>query len=120
MTQSADNPAAPALESLRELPKLAALDIVHRLMHASQERNDMLSGLRRSHHKYGDAVLTRLPAMKMVNLFGPDANRFVLLDQQRIFSAVCLASRSDWPPPRLRVLPGWHSWCLRAGLERSR
>ena len=80
MTQSFESPVAPA-DNLKELPKLGALEIFGRVLRASQERNDMLSGLQRSHEKYGEAVAFNLPAMKMVNLFGPDANRFVLLDQ---------------------------------------
>ncbi|MBW2387020.1 MAG: cytochrome P450 [Deltaproteobacteria bacterium] len=95
----AENPVAPAV-ALKELPKLGAVDIFQRLMHASQERNDMLSGLRRSHEKYGEAVATNLPGMKMVNLFGPDANRFVLLDQERIFSA-----RKPWMMIMGKIFP---------------
>ena len=99
MTQSFESPVAPA-DNLKELPKLGALEIFGRMLHASQERNDMLSGLQRSHEKYGEAVAFNLPAIKMVNLFGPDANRFVLLDQERIFSA-----RKPWMAIMGKIFP---------------
>ncbi len=102
MTQALEGPGTPAnpLNPARELPKLGARDIFKRLLNARQERNDMLSGLRNTHEKFGDAVLTRLPGMKMVNLFGPDANRFVLLDTDRIFSA-----RKPWMMIMGKIFP---------------
>ena len=102
MTQALEGPGTPAKprNSLRELPKLGARDMFKRLLNASQERNDMLSGLRSTHEKFGDAVLTPLPGMKMVNLFGPDANRFVLLDPERIFSA-----RKPWMMIMGKIFP---------------
>jgi cytochrome P450 len=72
---------------LNELPRQGLRDLFSRFLSGSKEREDMLSGLQSANEKYGDAVMTKLPNMTMVNLFGPDANRFVLLDPDKIFSA---------------------------------
>ena len=74
-------------EGLRELPRQRVVDIVQRIRHESSDRRDMRASLQRANQQYGDGVVTRLPGVKMVNLFGPDANRLVLLDSERIFSA---------------------------------
>ena len=86
--------------ALKELPRQALSDIWHRMLNASAERRDMLSGLQRAHEKYGDAAAMRLPGMQMVNLFGPDANRLVLLDTERIFSA-----RKPWMMIMGKIFP---------------
>ena len=48
----------------------------------------------------------------MVNLFGPDANRLVLLDRDRIFS-----SRQPWMPIMGRIFP--NGLLLRDGDEHK-
>ena len=55
MTQALEGPGTPANppNPARELPKLGARDMFKRLLNASQERNDMLSGLRNTHEKNG-------------------------------------------------------------------
>jgi len=47
----------------------------------------MLTPLQRMHERYGVGVLYRMGPMPMVHLFGPDANRAVLLDREGLFSA---------------------------------
>ncbi|MCS5619456.1 MAG: cytochrome P450 [Myxococcota bacterium] len=99
--------------ALKELPRQGLSDIWYRVVNASAERRDMLSGLQRAHEKYGDAATVRLPGMRMVNLFGPDANRLVLLDTERIFSA-----RKPWMMIMGKIFPdglllldgGEHKW----------
>lgn len=71
----ADIPRLPLRESLREL------------VNNGGGRIDMRSGLQRHHRKYGNAVSRGRGPFRMVTLFGPDANRLVLLDPDRIFSA---------------------------------
>ncbi len=50
-------------------------------------RVDMLAGLQRLYDDYGGVVIQEAGPMRFVNMFGPDANRHVLLDRERIFSA---------------------------------
>jgi cytochrome P450 len=63
-------------------------------------RVDMLTPLRRIHARLGDVVMQQAGAFRMVNLFGPDANRRVLLDQERIFSA-----KLPWDAIMGRIFP---------------
>jgi cytochrome P450 len=63
-------------------------------------RVDMLGPLRELSARHGDVVLQRAGPFRMVNLFGPDANRFVLLDPQRIFSA-----KQPWTAIMGRIFP---------------
>jgi cytochrome P450 len=60
----------------------------------------MLTPLRRLHMRHGDVVMQQAGAFRMVNLFGPDANRTVLLDRDRIFSA-----RKPWDAIMGRIFP---------------
>jgi cytochrome P450 len=85
---------------LNELPQQKLRDLLGRFASGKRERKNMLSGLQRTHERYGEAVITRLPNMRMVNLFGPDANRYVLLDPDRIFSA-----RKPWMMIMGKIFP---------------
>jgi cytochrome P450 len=85
---------------LKELPRLRFSEIANRFMRPDKARKDMLSGLDTSYRKYGNAVSAPLGIINMVNLFGPDANRLVLLDQERIFSA-----RKPWMDIMGRIFP---------------
>ena len=83
------------------IPKIGLLRLLSRmLLSGRNERVDMLSGLSRQHDELGPVVLQDAGLMKMVNLFGPDANRLVLLDQNRIFSA-----RRPWMQIMGRIFP---------------
>lgn len=50
-------------------------------------RMDMRRNLTRLHDRYGPVARQGRGRIRFVNLFGPDANRFVLMDRERIFSA---------------------------------
>ena len=50
-------------------------------------RNDTLALTERMYERYGPVVMTSLGFMKSVNLFGPDANKFVMLDRENNLSA---------------------------------
>ena len=83
------------------IPKIGLLQLLSRmLLSGRDERVDMLSGLSRQYDELGPIVLQDAGLMKMVNLFGPDANRLVLLDQNRIFSA-----RRPWMQIMGRIFP---------------
>jgi cytochrome P450 len=78
--------AAVAARPYREIPRAGYRQMLSTLL-SGQERIDMLSRLRRQYDELGTVVAQSTPVVRMVNLFGPDANRFVLLDKDRIFSA---------------------------------
>lgn len=65
-----------------------------------RERIDMRSGLHRMYAEHGPVVARYTPLMSMVHLFGPEANRFVLLDKERVFSA-----REPWMMIMGRIFP---------------
>ena len=89
---------SPEADGLPELPAPPRPSLLHTLRMISSGgggRADMLSPLQRLHDEYGPVVMNKVGVFNMVNLFGPDANRFVLLDRDRIFS---------------RASRGWRSW----------
>ena len=93
---TSDPESAPA-----PIPKIGLLKLLSRALRSGRdERIDMLSALTRQYDELGPVVLQDAGVMKMVNLFGPDANRLVLLDHDRIFSA-----RRPWMQIMGRVFP---------------
>ncbi len=74
--------------------------LLERVLHPERERRDMLGGLDAVYRRYGEAVSAKVFAFNMVYLFGPDANRKVLLDQDGIFSA-----RKPWMAIMGRIFP---------------
>jgi cytochrome P450 len=83
------------------LPKVSLLQTLSRVLLSGRDgRIDMLSGLSRQYDELGPVVLQDAGVIKMVNLFGPDANRLVLLDPDRIFSA-----RRPWMQIMGRIFP---------------
>jgi cytochrome P450 len=60
----------------------------------------MRSRLERLYARHGNVVVQQIGAWRMVNLFGPDANRLVLLDRDRIFSA-----KRPWDMIMGRIFP---------------
>ena len=101
MSESAisPNPARASTHS-QALPRIPLRMLLDRILHPARERDDMHAGLRQIHDAYGPASCQHLPMLKIVNLLGPDANRVVLLDQQRIFSA-----RKPWMAIMGRIFP---------------
>jgi cytochrome P450 len=102
-------PAAP--EASREVPRAKLSEIARQIL-GGGERNDMLSPLQRFHARYGNAVMHSAGPFRMVHLFGPDANRLVLLDRQQIFS-----SRKPWTAIMGRIFP--NGLLLRDGQEHK-
>lgn len=92
--------AASPLRPPQEIPRPGALEVLRGILTGGGGRVDMLSRLQRQHDAHGTVVMLRLGAMRMVNLFGPDANRLVLLDRDRIFSA-----RRPWHAIMGRIFP---------------
>jgi cytochrome P450 len=82
------------------LPRIGLLTLLRRMAAPSADRLDMRAGLTRAYEEHGPASCNDLGLFKMVNLFGPDANRFVLLDKDRIFSA-----RKPWMQIMGRIFP---------------
>lgn len=50
-------------------------------------RNNALALIRRQHDRHGPVVSNGMGPLRNVSLFGPEANRFLLLDRDGIFSA---------------------------------
>lgn len=73
--------------ALRDIPRLPLRDAIRDFIKNKGGRIDMRSGLQRQHRELGNVVRRGGGPMRMVTLFGPDANRLVLLDGERIFSA---------------------------------
>jgi cytochrome P450 len=93
--------SAEASPATTPIPRVGLLTILGRaILQTRNERVDMLSALARLHDELGPVVLQDVGVMKMINLFGPDANRLVLLDQDRIFSA-----RRPWMQIMGRIFP---------------
>jgi cytochrome P450 len=72
----------------------------------------MLARLQRMYATHGNVAMAVMGPMKMVNLYGPDANRLVLLDRDRIFSA-----RRPWTAIMGRIFP--NGLLLRDGDEHK-
>jgi cytochrome P450 len=92
--------AATQLRSQSEIPRTGLWWILTHALSASGGRIDMLSDLRHLYAQHGRVVLQDVGLIKMINLFGPDANRFVLLDRDRIFSA-----RRPWDMIMGKIFP---------------
>ena len=75
------------MKSANEIPRLGFVKGLTLLAASGGGRVDMLSGLRDQYERLGPVVLQVSRPFKIVNLFGPDANRLVLLDREQIFSA---------------------------------
>jgi len=112
MSLPLDADDARAATVAADVPRASRWEMVRGLFSGGSERIDMLSRLRRMHERYGPAVLLDLGLIKYVTLFGPDANRFVLLDKDRIFSA-----RRPWMQIMGRIFP--NGLLLRDGDEHK-
>jgi cytochrome P450 len=84
----------------KPLPRVALSTTLKLLMSPSEERVHMRERLQRVYDRHGIASAQNLGIFNMVHLFGPDANRFVLLDKDRIFSA-----RKPWMTIMGRIFP---------------
>jgi len=85
MTESAT--ISPSSKGLADIPRLSLLESLRDIVESGGGRVDMRSGLQKQHHAYGNLVRRGRGPLSMVTLFGPEANRLVLLDRDRNFSA---------------------------------
>ena len=77
-----------SVRPFKEVPKLGFFQGLRVVAASGGGRVDMLSGLREQYETLGPVVLQLSGPFKLVNLFGPDANRLVLQDRDQIFSAM--------------------------------
>ena len=75
------------MKTLKDIPRLGFIKGLKLVAASGGGRVDMLSGLREQYETLGPVVLQLSGPFKLVNLFGPDANRLVLMDRDQIFSA---------------------------------
>ena len=68
-------------------PRLSGFAMLRAILTSAGQRVDMGAGIASLYDRYGPVVMQRAGPFQMVNLFGPDANRLVLLDRDQIFSA---------------------------------
>lgn len=102
----------PALKPFSEIPRGGLMSVLRTMLSTGAGRVDMLSNLRDMFDRHGHVVVQTAGPMKLVNLFGPDANRLVLLDRDQIFSA-----RQPWMQIMGRIFP--NGLLLRDGLEHK-
>jgi cytochrome P450 len=93
-----------------DIPKAPLRDTLRALFGGKSARIDMLSRLQRLYDQQGPVVGQSAGLFQLVNLFGPDANRFVLLDRDELFS-----SRLPWMMIMGRIFP--NGLLLRDGEE---
>jgi cytochrome P450 len=93
--------AGAALRPFSEIPSAGWLEMVRDLVfYERNQRVDMLSRLDRLYREHGPVVLQRAGPFKLLHLYGPNANRFVLLDKDHIFS-----TRRPWMMIMGRIFP---------------
>jgi cytochrome P450 len=98
-------PAAGASEAaprpFSEVPRTGWMQAVKGLLFFQQhQRVNMLSRLDHFYRELGPVVLHQAGPLSLLHLYGPDANRFVLLDKDHIFSA-----RRPWMLIMGRIFP---------------
>src|SRR5882672_11064066 len=71
-----------------EVPRLGFVRGMRLALASGGGRVDMLSGLRDQYERLGPVVVQISGPFTLVNLFGPEANRMVLMDREQIFSAM--------------------------------
>lgn len=85
---------------LRRLPRASLAATLKIFTSPTQERINMRGRLQSLYDRHGDVACLDVGFFRMVHLFGPEANRFVLLDKDRIFSA-----RKPWMTIMGRIFP---------------
>jgi cytochrome P450 len=104
--------AATTLRPFSEIPRSGIATAVRMMLSIGAGRVDMLSNLRGLYERHGPVVVQVAAPFRFVNLFGPDANRLVLLDREQIFSA-----RRPWMQIMGRIFP--NGLLLRDGDEHK-
>jgi cytochrome P450 len=100
------------VKSFSEVPRLGFWRGMRAALASGGGRVDMLSGLREQYERLGPVVLQISRPFTLVNLFGPDANRTVLLDRDQIFSA-----KRPWDQIMGRIFP--NGLLLRDGADHK-
>jgi cytochrome P450 len=102
----------PPLRPFSEIPRGGIMSVLRTMLSTGAGRVDMLTNLRDMFERHGYVVVQTAGPMKLVNLFGPEANRLVLLDRDQIFSA-----RQPWMQIMGRIFP--NGLLLRDGQEHK-
>ncbi|HXZ84430.1 MAG TPA: cytochrome P450 [Myxococcota bacterium] len=103
---------AAAVRPFSAVPRLGFLNGLRQVLASGGGRVDMLSGLQEQYDELGPVVLQLSGPFKLVNLFGPDAARVVLMDRDQIFSA-----QQPWTQIMGRIFP--NGLLLRDGAEHK-
>ena len=93
------NPREPELLPYSAIPSASQWEVLVNVV-TGRERVDMRSGLQRMYDHHGPVVRRATGLFSMVYLFGPEANRLVLLDKERVFSA-----RQPWMMIMGKIFP---------------
>jgi cytochrome P450 len=88
------------LRTIGDVPQMPLLDMLKAVVGNGRGRIDMRSGLAKLRADAGDVAIQGRWPLRMVNLFGPDANRLVLMDRDRVFS-----SRKPWMMIMGKIFP---------------
>ena len=100
--------------SEREIPRSPALRILKAFV-LQGTRLDVRAHNQTNYEEFGPVVGQGWGRFKSVNLYGPDANRFVLLDRDKIFSA-----REPWMMIMGKIFPnGLLLWRKDGGVSRE-
>jgi cytochrome P450 len=106
------DPAPAPRQPFSAIPRAGVLGAIRTLLSTGAGRIDMLSNLTSMYEQHGPAVVQIGGPFRFVNLFGPDANRLVLLDRDQSFSA-----RRPWMQIMGKIFP--NGLLLRDGLEHK-
>jgi cytochrome P450 len=90
----------PAGSSLKRLPRVPISTTLKLIASPMDERINMRARVQRINDRFGIAACQNAIVFRLAHLFGPDANRFVLLDKERVFSA-----RKPWMTIMGRIFP---------------
>ena len=95
------------------IPRLGVLRSLYQMLSSGGGRVDMLSGQQRMYREHGPVVRQFAGPIRFANLLGPDANNFVLMDREHIFSA-----RKPWTQIMGEIFP--NGLLLRDGEQHKR
>ncbi len=98
--------------NLKEIPRIGLKAAIQALLSQGGGRINMLSTLQEAHQRLGPVAGQQAGPFLLVHLFGPDANRFVLLDKDNLFSA-----RRPWMQIMGKIFP--NGLLLRDGAEHK-
>ena len=123
-----ENGVTPA--SGKPIPRASFVEAIRQTL---SYRDKTLELVDRLYRRYGPVVVVRTAMMPIVSLFGPDANRFVLVDRDEILSAkrawdlimgriftngLLLRDGADHRHHRRIMQPAFHASALREYVDR--